>query len=174
MRSVVLNVATVSGRVLSLKFTLPATCMSYQQNTATAPKSPHVGTETPLVTQVCDTVDFPQCHCHYVQQVGLVFLWLSISSGPHSMAYVLLLGFGIRSCQDGLRGDYQYELRDVPQVGCQRVESNTKCALQSLFYILISTFRAVVPIGACYAGTLWLGNAAYLYLSVSFIQMLKV
>eukprot|EP00891_Asterochloris_glomerata_P003318 jgi/Astpho2/3318/e_gw1.00054.52.1_t len=33
--------------------------------------------------------------------------------------------------------------------------------------------KAVVPIGACYAGTLWLGNAAYLYLSVSFIQMLK-
>ena len=31
-----------------------------------------------------------------------------------------------------------------------------------------------MPIGACYAGTLWLGNAAYLYLSVSFIQMLKV
>ena len=34
--------------------------------------------------------------------------------------------------------------------------------------------RAIVPIGACYAGTLWVGNAAYLYLSVSFIQMLKV
>lgn len=33
--------------------------------------------------------------------------------------------------------------------------------------------KAVVPIGACFAGTLWLGNAAYLYLSVSFIQMLK-
>lgn len=33
--------------------------------------------------------------------------------------------------------------------------------------------RAVVPIGALFAGTLWLGNAAYLYLSVSFIQMLK-
>jgi hypothetical protein len=33
--------------------------------------------------------------------------------------------------------------------------------------------KAVVPIGGCYAGTLWLGNAAYLYLSVSFIQMLK-
>ena len=33
--------------------------------------------------------------------------------------------------------------------------------------------RAIVPIGACYAGTLWVGNAAYLYLSVSFIQMLK-
>lgn len=31
-----------------------------------------------------------------------------------------------------------------------------------------------MPIGACYAGTLWVGNAAYLYLSVSFIQMLKV
>jgi hypothetical protein len=33
---------------------------------------------------------------------------------------------------------------------------------------------AIVPIGACYAVTLWVGNAAYLYLSVSFIQMLKV
>lgn len=39
---------------------------------------------------------------------------------------------------------------------------------------LCDVYRAVVPIGACYAGTLWLGNAAYLYLSVSFIQMLKV
>lgn len=34
--------------------------------------------------------------------------------------------------------------------------------------------KAIVPIGLLYAGTLWLGNAAYLYLSVSFIQMLKV
>ncbi|KAK3286727.1 hypothetical protein CYMTET_5732 [Cymbomonas tetramitiformis] len=34
-------------------------------------------------------------------------------------------------------------------------------------------FRAIVPIGALFSGTLWLGNAAYLYLSVSFIQMLK-
>ena len=81
-----------------------------------------------LVTQVCDTVDFPQCHCHHVQQVGPVFLWFSISSGPHFMAYVLLLGFGIRGCQDGLRGDYKYELRDIPQVGCSRVKSNTDCA----------------------------------------------
>lgn len=32
---------------------------------------------------------------------------------------------------------------------------------------------AVMPIGALFAGTLWLGNAAYLHLSVSFIQMLK-
>jgi hypothetical protein len=31
-----------------------------------------------------------------------------------------------------------------------------------------------VPIGGLYAGTLWLSNAAYLFLSVSFIQMLKV
>jgi len=33
--------------------------------------------------------------------------------------------------------------------------------------------RAVMPIGFLYSGTLWLGNAAYMYLSVSFIQMLK-
>ena len=34
--------------------------------------------------------------------------------------------------------------------------------------------RTIVPIGFLYAGTLWLGNAAYIHLSVSFIQMLKV
>ena len=33
---------------------------------------------------------------------------------------------------------------------------------------------AIVPIGGAFAIVLWLGNAAYLYLSVSFIQMLKV
>lgn len=35
-------------------------------------------------------------------------------------------------------------------------------------------WRAILPISALFAGTLWLGNAAYLYLSVAFIQMLKV
>lgn len=33
--------------------------------------------------------------------------------------------------------------------------------------------RNVVPIAALFSGTLWMGNAAYLYLSVAFIQMLK-
>lgn len=43
-----------------------------------------------------------------------------------------------------------------------------------LFVLTFCTCRCIVPIGLCYAGTLWVGNAAYLYLSVSFIQMLKV
>mmetsp|Transcript_23962 Transcript_23962/g.74959 ORF Transcript_23962/g.74959 Transcript_23962/m.74959 type:complete len:212 (+) Transcript_23962:242-877(+) len=34
-------------------------------------------------------------------------------------------------------------------------------------------FRRVMPIGALYALSLWLSNSAYLYLSVSFIQMTK-
>ncbi|EFJ44764.1 hypothetical protein VOLCADRAFT_82602 [Volvox carteri f. nagariensis] len=33
--------------------------------------------------------------------------------------------------------------------------------------------KNVIPIAALFSGTLWLGNAAYLYLSVAFIQMLK-
>jgi hypothetical protein len=33
--------------------------------------------------------------------------------------------------------------------------------------------RRVVPIGILYAASLWLSNSAYLYLSVSFIQMTK-
>ncbi|EFJ40110.1 hypothetical protein VOLCADRAFT_100128 [Volvox carteri f. nagariensis] len=35
------------------------------------------------------------------------------------------------------------------------------------------TYGNVLPIAALFSGTLWLGNAAYLYLSVAFIQMLK-
>lgn len=31
--------------------------------------------------------------------------------------------------------------------------------------------KAIVPIGGLFAVTLWLSNAAYLYLSVSFIQV---
>ncbi|KAL3532342.1 hypothetical protein ACH5RR_005863 [Cinchona calisaya] len=34
-------------------------------------------------------------------------------------------------------------------------------------------FKSVVPIGLLYAVSLWLSNSAYIYLSVSFIQMLK-
>ena len=33
--------------------------------------------------------------------------------------------------------------------------------------------RSVVPIGALYSLSLWLSNSAYIYLSISFIQMLK-
>ena len=33
--------------------------------------------------------------------------------------------------------------------------------------------RCVLPIAALFSGTLWMGNAAYLYLSVAFIQMIK-
>jgi hypothetical protein len=33
--------------------------------------------------------------------------------------------------------------------------------------------RRVIPIGVLYAASLWLSNSAYLYLSVSFIQMTK-
>ncbi|KAJ0491488.1 putative sugar phosphate transporter domain, putative sugar phosphate/phosphate translocator [Helianthus annuus] len=34
-------------------------------------------------------------------------------------------------------------------------------------------FKSVVPIGLLYSISLWLSNSAYIYLSVSFIQMLK-
>lgn len=46
--------------------------------------------------------------------------------------------------------------------------------VQSCDMSMETYLKAIVPIGACFSGTLWLGNAAYLYLSVSFIQMLKV
>ena len=45
--------------------------------------------------------------------------------------------------------------------------------VKSIGMDLKTYIQAIIPIGACYSVTLWIGNAAYLYLSVSFIQMLK-
>lgn len=49
-----------------------------------------------------------------------------------------------------------------------------KSGLVEAVNITVDTYLScILPIGLLFAGTLWLGNAAYLYLSVSFIQMLK-
>lgn len=39
--------------------------------------------------------------------------------------------------------------------------------------VFCSYATSVFPIGAMFAMTLWLGNTAYLYISVAFAQMLK-
>lgn len=39
--------------------------------------------------------------------------------------------------------------------------------------LIIRYATSVIPIGAMFAMTLWLGNSAYLYISVAFAQMLK-
>ena len=107
--------------------------------------------------------------------MGAVVLWISIPSGADPVAHVLLLCPSVRHCQDGVCGNHQHELRDIPQVRFPYYAPfGPVRALQGPTTPDLAVLRAVVPIGACYAGTLWLGNAAYLYLSVSFIQMLKV
>lgn len=65
-------------------------------------------------------------------------------------------------------------------VCCSTVQSASRQLLMVPRVLLLpppcaeTYLRTIVPISALYAGTLWLGNAAYIYLSVSFIQMLKV
>ena len=39
--------------------------------------------------------------------------------------------------------------------------------------LLVNVIRGVVPVGALYALALWFGNWAYVYLQVSYVQMLK-
>ena len=110
--------------------------------------------------------------------MGFVVFGLSLPSSADSVAYVLLLCFGVWRHQNGIRAVHWYELRNIPQVSlfalCSSHTWGQELNLPALYNDNVFIYRAVVPIGACYAGTLWLGNAAYLYLSVSFIQMLKV
>lgn len=42
-----------------------------------------------------------------------------------------------------------------------------------IIYFFYRYTSSVIPIGAMFAMTLWLGNTAYLYISVAFAQMLK-
>lgn len=40
-------------------------------------------------------------------------------------------------------------------------------------FLFFRYVTSVAPIGAMFAMTLWLGNTAYMYISVAFAQMLK-
>ena len=47
------------------------------------------------------------------------------------------------------------------------------CVRNLMNTLIFRYATSVVPIGAMFAMTLWLGNSAYLYISVAFAQMLK-
>lgn len=49
------------------------------------------------------------------------------------------------------------------------IDSRKKAKMNGRLYV-----RAILPIGICFSLSLIFGNLTYLYLSVSFIQMLKV
>ncbi len=49
----------------------------------------------------------------------------------------------------------------------------TRCHHSALGYCLWTLTAASLPAGLLYAASLWFSNASYLYLSVSFIQMMK-
>jgi len=62
-----------------------------------------------------------------------------------------------------------------PACACVRpVAAHTVPCVLSRFSVLQVYTKAIVPIGALFSINLWLGNTAYLYLSVAFVQMLKV
>ena len=54
-------------------------------------------------------------------------------------------------------------------LACVNVVSTRYAALRAQVYV-----RAILPIGALFSVTLWLGNTAMMYISVAFAQMLKV
>lgn len=47
------------------------------------------------------------------------------------------------------------------------------CSQNLMKFWLYRYVTSVMPIGAMFAMTLWLGNTAYMYISVAFAQMLK-
>jgi hypothetical protein len=97
-----------------------------------------------------------------------VFLWIGLSAGVILFNKYLLSDYGF---------PYPVALTMIHMGFCSVVAA----LVVRVFKWIPSNnmevevyMRSVVPIGFLYAVVLWLGNTAYLYLSVSFIQMLKV
>mmetsp|Transcript_34154 Transcript_34154/g.57390 ORF Transcript_34154/g.57390 Transcript_34154/m.57390 type:complete len:334 (-) Transcript_34154:142-1143(-) len=96
-----------------------------------------------------------------------VFLWIGLSAGVILFNKYLLSDYGF---------PYPVALTMIHMGFCSIVAA----LVVRVFKWIPSNnmevevyMRSVVPIGFLYAVVLWLGNTAYLYLSVSFIQMLK-
>lgn len=65
-------------------------------------------------------------------------------------------------------------------LSCQQSSASTRCAGVRTFAGCAAVacsqvyVKAILPIGALFSVTLWLGNTAVMYISVAFAQMLKV
>eukprot|EP00798_Chlamydomonas_sp_ICE-L_P001689 gene1689-33086_t len=99
-------------------------------------------------------------------QYGYMLLWIALS------ASVILVNKYILSV-----AGFPYPLSlTLTHMGFGSILAYAIVHLRLVEAVAITTetyVRCILPIGFLFAGTLWLGNAAYLYLSVSFIQMLK-
>eukprot|EP00877_Chromochloris_zofingiensis_P006142 jgi/Chrzof1/1781/Cz10g20260.t1 len=103
-----------------------------------------------------------------LQAYGYMVAWILLSAG------VILLN---KYILDPTLGGFPYPLA----LTCTHMAF---CSVLSWVFVSSGTveakpidsdtyIRSVLPVGGLFALTLWLGNAAYLYLNVSFIQMLK-
>ena len=128
----------------------------------------------------------PSALADALQNAAAASLWISLSAAvilfnKHILAFsgfpfpITLTGFHMAfswACSSVLV--HCTLLVDLPTTTTAGVSADgsatatTRKGLDARTYL-----RRIAPVGALFAGTLWLGNAAYLHLSVSFIQMLK-
>jgi len=179
--------ATVSvRRYVTLWISLSATVILYNKFILTWGNFPYPVALTMWHMFFCSVMAAGIIRAGYVEPVGMstetylrcviqidsasLLTWNDVNEdavGPRMSAYCarsITIGKseGCRTCED-----HMHSLRSTrrPLMQHSTVASDVAC---------LRVRRTIVPIGLLYSGTLWLGNAAYLYLSVSFIQMLKV
>ncbi|KAL0733992.1 hypothetical protein Bca4012_010202 [Brassica carinata] len=106
--------------------------------------------EDPPLLHLCGNLDLPQLHRDRLQQIHprQEALQLALPNHSHHDSHGVLLFLS--------RNPHKV-FKIVEPVSMSRE----------------TYLRSVIPIGALYSLSLWLSNSAYIYLSVSFIQMLK-
>ncbi|KAK8691390.1 hypothetical protein V6N13_074901 [Hibiscus sabdariffa] len=108
--------------------------------------------------------------------LGLTLLHMLFSS---VLCFLLTKGFKVLKVEEGMTLEITHAIQLTPILFYHWKISNERQLLQ--FYVSEDAGKwrtkiyttSVVPIGAMFAMTLWLGNTAYLYISVAFAQMLK-
>lgn len=119
-------------------------------------------------------MDCPVRLCHHVQQVLVVRSRFSIPNFTNIMVGFVLFAIESERLVLAMTSGHLFfccrHMFSCSSIAFVLVRSGKVESINMDVSTYIST---IVPIGACYSVTLWIGNAAYLYLSVSFIQMLK-
>ncbi|KAJ9533354.1 hypothetical protein QJQ45_026415 [Haematococcus lacustris] len=108
----------------------------------------------------------PSLRLQLLVQYGCMFLWIFLS------AFVIMVNKYVLSISGF---PYPVALTCSHMLFCSILAwCLVKIGWADVVPISADTYlRCILPIGLLFAITLWTGNAAYLYLSVSFIQMLK-
>lgn len=123
-------------------------------------------TDTAKAKQPADAPSKPVAHSTVLEFVASMLIWIVLS-----VAVILINKHVLTDA----RFDFPATLTLIHMITCTLLSTvivHGRCT-PHVELDASSIVRLIVPISALFASSMWLGNSAYMFLSVSYIQMLK-